>query len=134
LPKGHARELAPRFVGPYKIIQDYGNHSFKFDLPPWLKQRGVHPVFHSSLLRIHILNNNRLFPSRMETQVADFSEPDTEWQVERVLSHSGSGRTALFQVLWSSGDTAWLPYGAIEQLTTLSEYLQLLDVSSIHDL
>jgi hypothetical protein len=37
-PKGLARKLLPKYVGPYKIIQDYGNNSFCIDLPDHLKQ------------------------------------------------------------------------------------------------
>jgi hypothetical protein len=48
--KGLARKLIPKFIGPYKILHDFGNASFRLDLPPHLKQRGVHDVFHASLL------------------------------------------------------------------------------------
>ena len=98
LPKEHTRKLAPKFIGPYEIISDYGNNSYKLDLPTHLKQRGIHPVFHASLLRIHVPNDNRLFPGRQEIQVADFGEGDREWQVDQILSHVGSGPTATFEV------------------------------------
>ena len=58
LPKGRARKLAPKFIGPFKIIKDFGNNSFKIELPPELKRRGVHPVFHASLLRVHVPNDD----------------------------------------------------------------------------
>ena len=67
--KGLARKLLPKYLGPYKILKDYGNSSFQLDLLIHLKQRGVHDVFHSSLLRIHIPNDNRLFPGCMDTQL-----------------------------------------------------------------
>jgi DNA polymerase III alpha subunit (gram-positive type) len=38
LPKGHARKLAPKFIGPYQILEEYKNNSFKLDLPSELKQ------------------------------------------------------------------------------------------------
>jgi hypothetical protein len=53
IPKGRARKLVPKFVGPYKVVKDYKNDSFTVDLPLELKRRGVHDVFHSSKLRIH---------------------------------------------------------------------------------
>ena len=56
--KGLAQKLIPKFIGPYKIIRDYGNSSFKMDFLTDLKKRGVHDVFHSSLLRIHVPNND----------------------------------------------------------------------------
>ena len=62
LPKGVAWKLTPKFIGPYRIIEDYHNNSYKIDLPSHLKQWEVLPVFHSSYLRIYMLNNNQLFP------------------------------------------------------------------------
>ena len=67
--KGLARKLLPKFIGPYKILQDFDNSSFRLDLPPHLKQRGIHDVFHSSLLREHIPNDDRLFPGHLDTQL-----------------------------------------------------------------
>lgn len=61
-PKGLARKLIPKYIGPYKILRDLKNHSFQIDLPASLRSRGVHDVFHASLLRIHKPNNDRLFP------------------------------------------------------------------------
>lgn len=47
-PKGLARKLLPKYVGPYRIIEDFGNNSYRVDLPARLKQRGIHNVFHAS--------------------------------------------------------------------------------------
>ena len=79
--KGLARKLLPKFLGPYKILKDFGNSSFHLELPAHLKHRGVHDVFHSSLLRIHIPNDDRLFPGRMDTQLVGEDEGD-EWAVD----------------------------------------------------
>ena len=35
-PKGLARKLIPKFLGPYKVLRDYGNSSFQLELPPHL--------------------------------------------------------------------------------------------------
>ena len=48
--KGLAQKLIPKYIGPYKIIQDFNNQSFKLELPTHLKKQGIHNVFHSSLL------------------------------------------------------------------------------------
>ena len=46
----HVRgKLAPRFVGPFKIVKRIGKLAYKLELPPNLA--GVHPVFHVSQLR-----------------------------------------------------------------------------------
>jgi hypothetical protein len=42
-------KLAPRFVGPFKIVKRIGKLAYKLELPPNLA--GVHPVFHVSQLR-----------------------------------------------------------------------------------
>ena len=91
-------------------------------------------MFHSSLLRIHVPNNDQLFSGRQETQVADFGESEPKWQVEHVLSHVGSGPGATFELRWTSGDVTWMSYDRITHLTALTEYLDLLDVKRIDNL
>ena|ERR1700683_1832176 len=59
LPKGCTRKLAPKFLCPYRILEEYKNNSFKLDLPSELKQWGLHPSFHANLLRIHVPNDDR---------------------------------------------------------------------------
>ena len=128
--KGLARKLLPKFLGPYKILRDYGNTSFQLELPAHLKRRGVHDVFHSALLRIHVPNNDRLFPGRMDTQLTGAVDGD-EWAVERILSHHGARTEASFKILWKSGDVTWLPYYQITHLQALTDYLELLGVRKI---
>ncbi|KAI0360064.1 hypothetical protein OH77DRAFT_1360830, partial [Trametes cingulata] len=100
--------------------------SFKLDLPSRLKRRGVHDVFHASLLRIHEPNDDRLFPGRLETQVAAFEDADTEdeWAVDRIMAHHGKGEASIFEVLWRSGDRTWLPYHSIEHIRALADYFE----------
>ncbi|KAF8833997.1 hypothetical protein BDN67DRAFT_985645 [Paxillus ammoniavirescens] len=99
-----------------------------------MKQQGIHPVFHSSLLWIHVLNDDRLFPGHLETQVADFSEPELEWAVDKVLTHYGTSKDAMFEMRWTTGDVTWLSYDQISHLDALDEYLKLQDVEGIKSL
>lgn len=133
-PKGLARKLIPKFIGPYKILRDFKNQSFLIDLPAHLKQRGVHNVFHAALLRIHIPNDDRLFPGRMVTQIALGEDLEGEWAVEKILAHSGSGKEAVFQIQWKAGDITWLPHNQIAHLNALPVYLDLLGVEDISKL
>jgi hypothetical protein len=122
-------------VGPYKLIRDYGNNSFLLDLPSQMRSRGIHPVFHSSLLRIHIPNDNRKFPGRLDAQVLDFSdEQEPEWAVSKIWSHTGAQEEAMFEVEWRAGDVTWLPYASISHLDALTEYLDLLSLTDINSL
>jgi hypothetical protein len=61
-PKGLARKLISKYIGPYLIVKDFYNQSFQIDLPIKLKNRGVHNVFYVALSRIHHLNDDCLFP------------------------------------------------------------------------
>ncbi|KAF8833987.1 hypothetical protein BDN67DRAFT_864353, partial [Paxillus ammoniavirescens] len=91
-------------IGPYKLVKDFENNSFRVDVPDQLKQWRIHPVFHASLLWIHVPNDDQLFPGWLETQVADFGEAKREWSVENILSHQGGGTDSLFEVRWTLGD------------------------------
>nr|GAT58300.1 predicted protein [Mycena chlorophos] len=133
--KGLARKLIPKYIGPYRILRDFGNSSFQLELPANLKQRGVHDVFHASLLRIHIPNDDRRFPGRLESQLGITTENTTnEWAVNKITNHYGRRSEALFEVLWTSGDTTWMPYSQAVHLNALNEYFEVLGISDIRDL
>lgn len=133
LPKGRARKLVPKFIGPYKILRDYGNNSYQLDLPAELKQRGLHDGFHTSRLRIHKASDDRRFPGRQIEQIRGFGKT-SEWVVDKIISHSGKGKTALFNVVWKTGDHTWMPYHEVAHLTTLAGYLEAVGVDSISKL
>ena len=63
-----------------------------------MKQRGVHNVFHASLLRIHIPNDDRLFPGRLDTQLSLGDSSEGEWAVDKILSHTGAKDNSIFKV------------------------------------
>ncbi|KIK50942.1 hypothetical protein GYMLUDRAFT_143340, partial [Collybiopsis luxurians FD-317 M1] len=127
-PKGYARKLVPKFIGPYKILKDFGNSTFKMNIPARLKQQGIHDAFHASLLQIHIPNNDRLFPGQLETQIANFGEINNEWAVDHIVAHSGMRTNALFQIRWRSRDLTWLPYHQIDHLDALGDYFEAIGI------
>ncbi|KAJ3518583.1 hypothetical protein NMY22_g13602 [Coprinellus aureogranulatus] len=131
--KGLARKFLPKYIGPYKIVKDFGNNSYKVDLPARMKQRGVHDVFHSSKLRIHVPNDDRLFPGRADDQIWEFDgeSVEQEFAVDKVLSHEGSGLDSRFELLWRDGDVTWLPYHKISHLTVLRDYLEAMGVPNV---
>jgi hypothetical protein len=71
LLKGRAHKLAPKFISPFKILEDYKNNSFLLDLLLDPKQRGLHPLFHAHLLWLHVRNDDRHFPGRQIKQISD---------------------------------------------------------------
>ncbi|GKE39632.1 hypothetical protein Tco_1463037 [Tanacetum coccineum] len=57
---GVERELAPRFVGPFKIIEKVGPMAYRLDLPGELD--GVHDAFHVSNLKKCLANPTLQMP------------------------------------------------------------------------
>jgi hypothetical protein len=46
---GVKRKLAPRYIGPFPILEKFGSVAYKLELPPSLV--GVHDIFHISQLK-----------------------------------------------------------------------------------
>jgi hypothetical protein len=135
LPKGQARKLVPKYIGPFKIIREVSTGaSYQLELSKELKTRGVHNVFHASLLRQHYPNNDWRFPGRQLSQLPGFGQDPAEWQISRVLSHSGCGREAVFEVQWSTGDMTWVPYVELADSAVLDEYFEAMGISRLKDL
>ncbi|EGO04743.1 hypothetical protein SERLA73DRAFT_26917, partial [Serpula lacrymans var. lacrymans S7.3] len=122
-PKGLAQKLIPKFIGPYLLEEDFNNNSFRVNLPS-----NLHPVFHSSLMRIHIPNDDRLFPGRLESQLSEQDDADKQWAIDKIMGHKGVRDNAIFEVLWKAGDITWVPYAKIEYLEALKEYFTTLGI------
>ncbi len=126
LPKGRARKLAPRFIGPYRIVSRNINAStYTLDLPKELRDRRIHPVFHASLLRPFTANDKALFPNRPLELYYDFGNLDDtdELVVDSISAHTWRGNKLYFTVQWADGDTTLEPFEACHELMALSEYL-----------
>ena len=52
---GKKGKLAPRFVGPYEIVERVGKLAYRLELPPMMA--GIHDVFHVSMLRKCLRNS-----------------------------------------------------------------------------
>jgi hypothetical protein len=107
-PKGLARKFLPKFMGPYWILDNFGNNLYQLELLDWMKQCRIHDMFHLSYLCIHLPNDDRLFPGWLDNQVAEFKEEEHEWAIDQILSHKGTQLDTVFQIKWKSGDVTWL--------------------------
>jgi hypothetical protein len=130
LPKGRARKLLPKYLGPYKVLT--ANHSsltYKVELLPDLKARRIHDIFHEKVLKLYVEKDAKQFPKR-ETRVQYNvgNDPDQEWVVRSVEDHKWSpGLT--FRVRWELGDATWEPLNVVKDLEALDQYLKLEGVT-----
>lgn len=118
LPKGRARKLTPRFIGPYRVLKSVPSTStYTLELPEDLARRGIHPTFHASLLRRHEPNDDVLFPHR-DTQVYyDIGSPeDAEYVVDELMAHEWHGDELWFHVKWNLGDITLEPLANCNEL------------------
>ena len=135
LPKGRARKLAPKYLGPFpitKVIKE--GATYQLGLSNELIKRGVNRAFHASLLRPHIPNDDRRFPGRLPIQIPGFGEKPDEWIVDRIMTHHGKGQGSEFQILWKAGDKTWASYREVAHLNALDRYCELMGVENVSKL
>ncbi|TFK17825.1 hypothetical protein FA15DRAFT_551813, partial [Coprinopsis marcescibilis] len=102
--------------------------SYKVELPARMKQRGIHDVFHAAKLRVHVPNDDRLFPGRVDNQIWEYDDEEfeREYAIDRILTHAGAKTSAKFNIQWKSGDKTWLTYDKISELAALRDYMDAL--------
>jgi hypothetical protein len=137
LPKGRARKLVPRYIGPYRVLEAHNKAStLTLELPDDSKNRRVSPTFHTNLVQRYIANNDDLFPKREAKSFYDFGvTADKGWLVDEIIAHRRINSKELeFQFRWTLGDMTWEPMSACKELEALDNYLELQGVSKPHDL
>ena len=105
---GVKRKLAPRYVGPYQIIERSGKVAYKVQLPP--QKRAIFPVFHVSQLKCLRVPEERVETGGIKLQ-SDLSYEEKPIQVLDVKERVTRMRVIkLFRVLWnrqSERDATW---------------------------
>jgi hypothetical protein len=137
LPKGRAKKLLPKYVGPYEILDAFEDSSnYMLKLPLELFNRGIHPKFHVSRLAPHEPNDSLIFPGRAAQVFYDFGEdPEREYQVQEILDHAwDTGDSLWFRIKWGLGDLTWEPLSNCDELSALDDYLILHGVDEVESL
>ena len=105
-----SRKLAPRWAGPYEIVERVGAVAYRLALPHHLR---VHPVFHVSRIKeyndLRSYDASRPVPPRPEPDIVDGSP---EWEVERILDRKGSRSRRQYLVHWKGypdDQNSWEP-------------------------
>jgi RNase H-like domain found in reverse transcriptase/Reverse transcriptase (RNA-dependent DNA polymerase)/Integrase zinc binding domain/Chromo (CHRromatin Organisation MOdifier) domain/Aspartyl protease len=87
-------------LGPFEIEEVLGGLTYRLKLPSFMR---IHPVFHISLLE----------PAPASAKTAQIeTEPDNEYEVEKVLRHWRTGRITKYLIKWSgygSSENSWEP-------------------------
>jgi hypothetical protein len=84
LPKGRAKKLCPKFVGPYRVLTANPETSnYTLELPATLQARCIVPTFHISLLWPYHTTDDSMFLNGVQPEPYDFGTPnDQEWFVD----------------------------------------------------
>ena len=84
-------KLMPRYVGPFKVLKQMGETSYKLDLKETGKR--MHDVFHSSLLKKH----KGPIPASIKPIILDEEDAkpgvSPRYEVETILKHRIMNRT-----------------------------------------
>jgi len=135
LPKGMARKLAPKYLGPFAITRVLREGAtYQLGLSEELLKRGINPSFHASLLKPHVPNDDRRFPGRLPSQIPGFGRRPDEWVVDSIVDHQGKGVNSQFLVRWKAGGQTWAPYREVAHLMALGRYCELMGVEEPHGL
>ena len=129
LPKGLARKLAPKYLGPFvitKVLKE--GATYQLDLSEELVKRGINPAFHALLLKPHIPNDDRCFPRRLPSQILGFGKHPDEWVIKVIVDYHGKGINSEFQIVWKVGNKTWAPYQEVAHLIALERYCELVGV------
>ncbi|KAI3786614.1 hypothetical protein L1987_40427 [Smallanthus sonchifolius] len=98
---GKKRKLAPRYVGPFKILERIGKVAYKLELPPSLGN--VHPTFHVSNLKKCLVDEHLHIPLddvRID-ETMHFVEKPVEIMVREVKQLKRS-RIPIVKIHWES--------------------------------
>lgn len=100
-------KLDDKYLGPFKVLRKHGTSSFELDLPEGMR---IHPVFHSSLLR---LDPEDPLPAQVIDEPPEvIVEGEQEWEVERILDSAIRWRKLYYRAKWAGYDTQdprWYP-------------------------
>ena len=115
--KGFAQssKLAPRYIGPYRIVKKVQKDSYELSLSKGLK---LHPVFHTSLLKAYQQDKDR----KQETSKVILHDGSEGHLVEAVLNHRKQNGKMQYKILWlgyNAEQATWEPIENLKQIPGL---------------
>ena len=105
-----SRKLAQKWVGPYRILKQYGKDSFKLDIP---KSFRIHPTFHASLIKPWITSDDTDYPERKQQPPPPvIIDNEEEYEVRRISDKRVKHGQTQYLVEWEGygrEDATWEP-------------------------
>ncbi|GAV75513.1 hypothetical protein CFOL_v3_18992 [Cephalotus follicularis] len=119
---GKKEKLAPRFIGPFEILERVGAVAYKLALPPSLSD--VHNVFLVSMLRkYHPHPSHVLQCEQLELRI-DMSFEETPIRIlDRKVKQLRSKTIPMVKVLWQYHDLEEAIQERKEEMRSLYPYL-----------
>ncbi|XP_048235689.1 uncharacterized protein LOC125371199 [Ricinus communis] len=115
---GKKGKLAPRYVGPFEVIDRIGDVAYKLDLPANFSH--VHPVFHISMLRKYISDPSHVLqPQNVEVGEDLTYEEQPVRIVDTQVRQLRSKIIPMVKVLWRnhlSEECTWKSKGEMRSL------------------
>jgi hypothetical protein len=106
---GVNKKLAPRYIGPFSILEKCGTVAYKLDLPPSLA--GVHDIFHVSQLKKCLKAPVDVVLPEVTPLEADLSYPEHPIKILDQKDRVTRRKTIkFFKVQWSNHtgeETSW---------------------------
>jgi hypothetical protein len=94
-------KLAPRYIGPFSILETCGNVAYKLELPPSLA--GVYDIFHVSQLKKCIKAPVNVVLPEMAPLEVDLTYPKHPIKMLDQKDHATQSKTIkFFRVQWSN--------------------------------
>ena len=118
-----SKKLSEKFLGPFEILAKAGSHSYTLRLPDTF--RGVHPVFHVSMLEPSVPNE---IPHREQSPPPPVEvQGELEYEISEVLDSKIDRRRScklLYLVRWlgyenTDEEFSWLSAIELEHATDL---------------
>ena len=96
---GKKCKLCPRYIGPYRVLRRMAKVAYELDLPNELVM--VHPVFHVSMLRKFIGDENTIVPLQDVTIEENLSYEELPVEIlDRQVKRLRNKEIASVKVLW----------------------------------
>jgi hypothetical protein len=106
---GNNKKITTKREGPFEITEVLGPVNYRLKLPPKWK---ITNNFHASLLTPYV--TNQVHSENFPRPPPDLIQGEEEWEIERIIGHSGKKKKN-YHVKWKGyEETSWEPEENLE--------------------